>query len=501
MQGRKYYQPKLFTTFQLSDKIPEDNFYRVIKDALDLEFLRKETQQYYGKCGQKSLDPVVFFKMSLVGYLENINSDRQLVEHCAMRLDILFFLDYDIDDALPWHSTLSRTRQLLGQEVFRKVFKMVLSLCIDKGMVAGRRQAIDSALIKANASMDSLMRREILDDVDTYSSELQQHEQKVKPLTSRQTKGINKSSGKHILGSFYAAKHLNNQTHYSATDPDAKVSFKPGKLRRLNYLSQVSVDTSNHVITHIQADFADKKDSQCLPEILKKAKENLTSNGLLLEQIICDANYSSLEVLKSLERLNISGFIPNFGGYKNKREGFTYHTAEDYYQCSQGIVLPFKKIVRTHRGNYFREYRSSNKDCKQCRLRHQCIGKSTQKQIRDSVDKHYFDQMHVKMKTPYAKYLIKLRQSTVEPVLGTLMEYGGIKKIRTIGIQQADKCMLLAAAAYNLKKWLRYTPRKVKSVAIAAKNRIDTALNFLLAEYLKKSSLRLVAPNSKPDYS
>lgn len=65
-----------------------------------------------------------------------------------MRLDIRYFLDYDIDEDLPWHSTLSRTRQLFGQEVFRYVFKMALKLCIDKGMVAGKRQAIDSALIK-----------------------------------------------------------------------------------------------------------------------------------------------------------------------------------------------------------------------------------------------------------------------------------------------------------------------------------------------------------------
>ena len=56
MQGKKYYQPKLFTTVQLSDKIPENNFYRRLKETIDLEFLRKETQPYYGKCGQKSLD-------------------------------------------------------------------------------------------------------------------------------------------------------------------------------------------------------------------------------------------------------------------------------------------------------------------------------------------------------------------------------------------------------------------------------------------------------------
>ncbi|SMG53876.1 Transposase domain, partial [Marivirga sericea] len=89
MQGKKHHQPKLFTTFQLSDRVPLNSFYRRLKDILDLRYLYKETRKYYGVCGQKSLDPVVFFKLCLVGYLENIISDRKLIDHCSMRLDIL----------------------------------------------------------------------------------------------------------------------------------------------------------------------------------------------------------------------------------------------------------------------------------------------------------------------------------------------------------------------------------------------------------------------------
>jgi exonuclease SbcC len=54
----------------------------------------------------------------LVAHLENISSDRRLLEHCSLRLDILYFLGYDLDEPLPFHRTLSRTRQLLGKEVF-----------------------------------------------------------------------------------------------------------------------------------------------------------------------------------------------------------------------------------------------------------------------------------------------------------------------------------------------------------------------------------------------
>lgn len=162
MQGRKQYAEKLFTTFQLSAHVPVDNFYRRLKESLDLQWLYKSTKSYYGREGQASIDPVVFFKLILVGYLENLGSDRKIIAHSKMRLDILFFLGYDLDEELPWHSTISRTRALYGEEVFKELFSKVLSLCVNKGMLSGRRQAIDSAYIKANASMDSLVEKRLL---------------------------------------------------------------------------------------------------------------------------------------------------------------------------------------------------------------------------------------------------------------------------------------------------------------------------------------------------
>ena len=120
MQGKKHYQEKLFTNFRLSDRVPADNMYRKLKEILDLNFLYAATAQYYGKDGQKSIDPIVFFKLILVGYLENQPSDRRIVHMASMRLDILYFIGYDIDEELPWHSTLSRTRQLYDEDVFNQ---------------------------------------------------------------------------------------------------------------------------------------------------------------------------------------------------------------------------------------------------------------------------------------------------------------------------------------------------------------------------------------------
>ncbi|HEY8660078.1 MAG TPA: transposase [Hanamia sp.] len=177
MQGKKHYTEQLFKSFQLSQRVPEDNFYRRLKDLFNFRWLYKEIKKYYGAEGQQSIDPVVFFKLMLIGYLENLGNDRRIIATVSMRLDMLFFIGYDIDEPLPWHSTLSRTRRLYGEDIFKELFRKVLSLCIDKGMVAGKRQAMDSVYVQANASMESLQRKEVLKDVDNYTDELNDEEE------------------------------------------------------------------------------------------------------------------------------------------------------------------------------------------------------------------------------------------------------------------------------------------------------------------------------------
>ena len=85
MQGKKIYQEKLFNQFRLSDRIPENNFYRRLKAVLNLEYLYQLNKEYYGDSGQKSIDPVVFYSPCLVGYVEDIISDRNLITHCRKK--------------------------------------------------------------------------------------------------------------------------------------------------------------------------------------------------------------------------------------------------------------------------------------------------------------------------------------------------------------------------------------------------------------------------------
>ena len=494
MQGRKHIQPKMMYQVSLDTLVSKDNFYRQLNTALDLSFIYKETAGYYGSEGQESIDPVVFFKICLVGYLNNINSDRRLIDFCSNRLDVRLYLQYDIDEVLPWHSTISRTRQLYGEEVFLSLFKKILSLCVEKGMVKGKRQAIDSAFVKANASLDSIVAKEVIADVAVYADELNEgSEYKI---------GVQKEAG-------ITTNNTSNKTHYSPTDPDAKISLKPGKACGLNYYGQIAVDDAHHVITGANADFADRRDSQCLEKIANQTIENLHQNNLFIEQIVADTNYSSGEVLRYLEEKNIAAYIPNIGGYKHSREGFIYNQELDRYECTRGnkAILFFVGVSAKEYGNTRRIYRSSNGKCKDCPLRSTCIGAASVKKIADSTDKPLYDKMHQKMQTAYGKRMGKVRSKTVEPVLGTLINFMNMKRVNARGIAQANKQVIMAALAYNLKKYLKFIGKKTKCVALAITRQpainskptksfllesLNFFLNILLAE-LKHYNQKIIA--------
>ena len=121
MQGKKKYQEKLFTTIQLSRRIPSNNYYRRLKRNIDFNFIYKLTESLYGKKGKESLDPIVFFKLCFIRKHENISSDRKLIALCRIRLDLLFFLDYNLDDKLPAASTISHTHRIYPDEMYSDI--------------------------------------------------------------------------------------------------------------------------------------------------------------------------------------------------------------------------------------------------------------------------------------------------------------------------------------------------------------------------------------------
>ena len=247
----------------------------------------------------------------------------------------------------------------------------------------------------------------------------------------------------------------------------------------MNYLGQLSVDTSNHVITGAMADFADKRDSQCLQNIVDQTVKNLESNGIKMGQLIADTGYSSGEALKYLEEKNIDAYIPNFGQYKPERDGFIYNETLDQYECQRGnkAILPLKSTRRKYRDYESKCYRSSESICKNCTHREQCCGLKTKfKKIDHSIYKGYYDRQHKKLTAnkAYAQRMSRLRSSTVEPVLGTLINFLNMKRVNTRGIELANKHVLMSAMTYNLKKYLKFINKRAISKAIAIKAEIKS---------------------------
>ncbi len=292
MQGDKIFTPKMFVNFCLADHISSDNFYRVLKDILDLRFIKKKTQFLYSKTGRPSIDPVVFFKCMLIGYFENICSDRALERQINMRLDLRFFIDHDIDEAIPDHSSFCRIRKRIPLEIFEDVFNHILKLCVQNGLVGGKIQSIDSAFINANASLDRMVEVKMIDrDPKDYIEEILEQDsnhqvyghdavklakkrmEKAQKSLEQYKKHREEKYTKQDGGKTYRKnkrRFLSNATHMSSTDPDARVAKKSNKPRMLCYSSMMSVDSVNNVITHMSAEKAHKKDSRYLIKTVKQ---------------------------------------------------------------------------------------------------------------------------------------------------------------------------------------------------------------------------------------
>jgi len=502
MQGRKTFTPKVFYQTSLDRLVAQDNYYRRLDKLLDLHFLYERTKSFYGTEGQSSIDPVVFMKICLVGYLNNIISDRKLISYCGDSLSIRLFLGYDIDENLPCHSTISRTRHLFGEEIFQEVFQIILSSCIAGGLVSGHTQAIDSAFVKANASLDSL-------ELKVPEESLEEHLRQVRHISAgdkekpflRQAKE-NKASEKERTvtaskselqglksrqakwqkdqterpgASNKRSKYTSNKTHYSPTDPDARISVKPGKARKLNYFSQLAVDTDKHVITHIQADFADSKDNLFLQSLVSKTQHNLAKEGLVIENILADAGYSSGENYAWLESKNMKSYIPPHGTYKGGPAGFEYIEDGNYWLCKNGKHVTFRR-QKVEKGTLKDYYFTSRKDCKGCPFRTECIGKSHEKRIGVTAYRKEYERNNARIKKD--KWHKGKRMGTVEPVFGTLINFLGMRKVNTRGKSAATKCMLMAATAYNLKKLLKYGTKKRKSLAAAKRILVEKFISF-----------------------
>jgi hypothetical protein len=210
-----------------------------------------------------------------------------------------------------------------------------------------------------------------------------------------------------------------------------------------------------------------------LPALLAQTSTNLEAHQLEVEEVLADCNYSSGPVLQQLEEEGIRGYIPNLANYLPKRKGFTYIQQGDYYLCQAGKKIPFKNLRTDYRDNsQTKIYTSSAKDCRGCIWSETCLKKEKNKHIEDTVYKPYYDRMYQRMHTRQGKAKRQLRSCTVEPVLGTLLQFRRMRRVNTKGLELANKHVLLAASAYNLKKLMARVSSKKAAAAAVTKDTI-----------------------------
>ena len=159
MMGTK---ARLFTpifVLSLDKLVPADHFYRHVDRVLDLSFVRELVQECYAGIGRPSIDPVVFFRLQLVMFFEDIRSERLLLRTVADRLSVLWYLGYNLGEPLPDHSSLTRIRTRYGVAIFRRFFEAIVAQCQQAGLVWGRELYFDATHVLADAAMDSLTAR------------------------------------------------------------------------------------------------------------------------------------------------------------------------------------------------------------------------------------------------------------------------------------------------------------------------------------------------------
>lgn len=445
MMGRKKFNMKRHHNLCLDDFVKPGHLYRKIDETIDFNFIYDLAKPLYSHTGQCSLDPVVFFKIELVGFIEGIHEDRVLERRLNDSFAIRWFLGYDLDEALPVHSTISRTRKdRISLELYQAVFDHILSLCHQHQLVKGDHQSIDSTLLKANASLHSL---------EVLRSKVQAHYEKATATNPPSTQDEDPEAKPPSLD------------QPLRRDPEAKVTKKPGFSSAPYYKASASVDSGHGIITHAQVDDANQNDVELLEPIVQRTRQQLEAFQLSLKTISVDLGYYSGENLHFLDQEQITAYLPpkreeNHQGLFT-RDKFRYEPDKDRFVCPQNNILTFRSHAEQP---HIKRYQAQPKDCASCPQRSLCtVGKV--RTVQRSVYELIIEEARLRYETPEGKEAMRLRRTQAEGLYARLKEQLKFRKCYALGIENAKKKFLAACSVLNLKKLLPVLSPIVSRVA------------------------------------
>src|SRR5271157_1676251 len=255
-------------------------FYRKLNELLaEAEFdrwIERRCERYYvtqEKGGQPSIPPGVYFRMLLVGYFEDIDSQRGIAWRCADSLSLRQFLGVPLHEATPDHSTLTNTRNRLPQEVFDEVFQFVLRIAAGKKLLSGKTVGVDSTTLEANAAMKSIVRRDTGEDWTQYVTRLMREEGAIEPEHEPSDEEIRRFDKQR------KNKKVSNEEWVSPSDPESRITpLKDGRTH-LAYKAEHVVDLKSDVILAAEIYPADQADTQTLVDSVMEAVQNVKQSG------------------------------------------------------------------------------------------------------------------------------------------------------------------------------------------------------------------------------
>src|SRR5262249_40221639 len=123
------------------------------------------------------------------------------------------FLGLGLDEAVPDHSTISRTRRLIDIEAHQAVFTWMQKRLVQAHLLRGTTLAVESTTLEANAAMRSIVRRDTGESYQQFLTRLARASRLKTP--SREALARLDRRRK---------KRTSNDEWVNPSDPDAKVT-------------------------------------------------------------------------------------------------------------------------------------------------------------------------------------------------------------------------------------------------------------------------------------
>jgi len=468
MKRQPRFEAKFYYNLSLERLVPEDHLLRLIASAVDFSFIRPLCRPFYSHTGRPSVDPVVLFKMLLIGYLYGITSERRLARELSLNLGYRWFLGYDFDQSTPDHSVLSKARARFGPEIFEGFFRRSIDLCREAGLLEEGPVYVDSTLIQASAAVDSMVQR---DDLVQPPLSIEEYVQRLYTENDPPSEDEEPPPPPDPLRQRRRGEPSQfprpNQALLSKTDPEATLVNRPEFGRHLAYKAHVAVaGRRGQVITAAVATTGAEADEHLLTEVLWHHRR---LSRLSVPEVVADAKYGTGPNYRYLDQAGIPAFIPTtrFGNQHTGvwgREHFTWLPAEDAYLCAAGQKLRrYSNMAGTQRVRY----QAPKGACVACPFRAQCAPSGIERTLHRAWALDLVEAAQDRLASAKGKQRMAERKTRIEGTFGLAKELHGLRRTRFRGRRWVQIQLWLTAAAMNFKRAVQMMAKKGRPAAPA----------------------------------